>query len=66
MQDFYPTPGTLSTCMYNTGIDPRTGKKVYVPKDYHEKELQRALLQWFRPEKRRLVTEALKKAAAKT
>jgi hypothetical protein len=52
--------------MYNTGIDPRTGKKVYVPKDYHEKELQRALLQWFRPEKRRLVTEALKKAAAKT
>ncbi len=62
VQDFYPTPGTLSTCMYYTGIDPRTGKSVYVPKDYHEKELQRALLQWFRPEKKRLVIEALKKA----
>jgi uncharacterized radical SAM protein YgiQ len=62
VQDFYPTPGTLSTCMYYTGIDPRTGKSVYVPRDYHEKELQRALLQWYRPDKKRLVIEALKKA----
>jgi uncharacterized radical SAM protein YgiQ len=62
VQDFYPTPGTISTCMYHTGIDPRNGKKVYVPKDYHEKELQRALLQWYRPEKKALVIEALKKA----
>ncbi len=62
VQDFYPTPGTLSTCMYYTGIDPRTGKKVYVARDYHEKELQRALLQWTRPEKRALVLEALRKA----
>ena len=62
VQDFYPTPGTLSTCMYYTGIDPRTGKKVYAPRDYHEKELQRALLQWTRPEKRALVLEALRKA----
>ncbi len=62
VQDFYPTPGTLSTCMYYTGIDPRTGQKVYAARDYHEKELQRALLQWTRPEKRALVLEALKKA----
>ena len=62
VQDFYPTPGTLSTCMYYTGIDPRTGKKVYAARDYHEKELQRALLQWTRPEKKALVIEALKKA----
>ncbi len=62
VQDFYPTPGTISTCMYHTGIDPRTGRAVYVPKDYHEKELQRALLQWYRPEKKGLVIEALKKA----
>ncbi len=59
VQDFYPTPGTLSTCMYYTGLDPRTMKPVYVPKTPHEKELQRALLQWKRPEKRRLVMEAL-------
>lgn len=62
VQDFYPTPGTLSTCMYWTGLDPRTGEKVYVPRSYHEKELQRALLQWFDPAKRELVLEALKKA----
>ncbi|MBO4330976.1 MAG: YgiQ family radical SAM protein, partial [Oscillospiraceae bacterium] len=62
VQDFYPTPGTLSTCMYYTGIDPRSGKKVYVPRSAHEKELQRALLQWYRPERRALVIEALKKA----
>lgn len=62
VQDFYPTPGTLSTCMYYTGIDPRTMKEVYVPKTFHEKAMQRALLQWKRPEKRALVIEALKSA----
>jgi len=59
VQDFYPTPGTLSTCMYHTGIDPRTMKPVYVPTDPHEKAMQRALMQWKRPEKRRLVLDAL-------
>ncbi len=62
VQDFYPTPGTLSTCMYYTGLDPRTMEPIYVPKSPHEKELQRALLQWKRPEKRRLIMEALHKA----
>ena len=62
VQDFYPTPGTLSTCMWYTGIDPRTMERVYVARDPHEKALQRALLQWKRPEMRRLVTEALYKA----
>ncbi len=62
VQDFYPTPGTISTCMYYTGLDPRTMKPVYVAKTYHEKELQRSLLQWKRPDKRSLVVEALKKA----
>ena len=62
VQDFYPTPGTLSTCMWYTGLDPRTMEAVYVAKDPHEKALQRALLQWKRPEKRRLVVEALHKA----
>ena len=62
VQDFYPTPGTLSTCMYYTGLDPRTMEPVYIPKSPHEKELQRALLQWKRPEKRRLILEALHKA----
>lgn len=61
VQDFYPTPGTLSTCMYYTGIDPRTMREVYVPRTFHEKAMQRALLQWKRPEKKRLVIEALKK-----
>ena len=62
VQDFYPTPGTLSTCMWYTGIDPRTMEPVYVARDPHEKALQRALLQWKRPEMRRLVTEALHRA----
>ena len=62
VQDFYPTPGTISTCMYYTGIDPMTMKKVYVAKTPHEKAMQRALLQWKRPDKRRLVIEALKEA----
>jgi len=61
VQDFYPTPGTISTCMYYTGLDPRTMDKVYVPRSYREKEMQRALLQWFDPAKRPLVLEALKK-----
>ncbi len=62
VQDFYPTPGTISTCMYYTGIDPLTGQPVYVARTAHEKALQRALLQWKRPEKRNLVIEALKLA----
>ncbi len=61
VQDFYPTPGTISTCMYYTGIDPRTMEPVYVAKDRHEKALQRALLQWGRRETRGLVIEALEK-----
>ena len=62
VQDFYPTPGTISTCMYYTGIDPTTMKSVYVAKTFHEKAMQRALLQWKRPDKRRFVIEALKEA----
>jgi len=62
VQDFYPTPGTISTCMYYTGLDPETMKPVYVAKTPHEKDMQRALLQWKRPDKRRLVIEALKQA----
>ena len=60
VQDFYPTPGTISTVMYYTGIHPMTGKKVYVTTDYHEKQLQRALLQFSRPENANLVREALR------
>lgn len=59
VQDFYPTPGTISTVMYYTGIHPMTGKNVYVTTDYHEKQLQRALLQYSRPENANLVREAL-------
>ena len=62
VQDFYPTPGTISTCMYYTEIDPLTMKSVYVPKTFHEKAMQRALLQWKRPDMRRLVIEALREA----
>ena len=62
VQDFYPTPGTVSTCMYYTGIDPITMKSVYVAKTPTEKAMQRALLQWKRPDKRKLVIEALKAA----
>ena len=62
VQDFYPTPGTLSTCMFYTGIDPRTMEEVYVPRSYEEKQMQRALLQYKRPENRALVIKALKKA----
>ncbi len=60
VQDFYPTPGTASTVMFYTGIDPFTGKKIYVA-DYEEKQLQRALLQWGRPENRDKVRTALKR-----
>ena len=60
VQDFYPTPGTISTCMFYTGIDPMTGKSVYVPKDAKEKAMQRALLQFNKPENRRLIEEALR------
>ncbi len=62
VQDFYPTPGTLSTAMYYTEIDPRTMKPVYVAKTAEEKAMQRALLQWRRPDKRPIVLAALKKA----
>ncbi len=62
VQDFYPTPGTISTAMYYTGLDPQTMKPVYAAKTFREKSLQRALLQWKRPDKRPLVIEALKAA----
>ena len=62
VQDFIPTPGTLSTCMYYTGIHPLTGEKVYVAKTAHEKRLQRALLQYRDPKNADLVREALYKA----
>ena len=60
VQDFYPTPGTAATTMYYTGIDPFTGKSVYVPRDYNEKKMQRALLQATRPENREIVMRAIK------
>lgn len=61
VQDFYPTPSTLSTVMYCTGLDPRTMEKVYVPKDPHEKAMQRALMQYRDPKNYALVYEALQK-----
>lgn len=62
VQDFYPTPGTISTAMFYTGLDPYTMKEVYVPRSPKEKAMQRALLQSFKPENRALVMEALKRA----
>ena len=62
VQDFYPTPATASTCMYYTGVDPFTMEEVYVPKDPHEKAMQRALMQYKLPQNYFLVEEALKKA----
>lgn len=62
VQDFYPTPGTVSTTMFYTGIDPRTMKEVYVPKSYEEKKMQRALLQYRKPENYEIVKKALIKA----
>lgn len=61
VQDFYPTPATISTCMYYTEIDPRTMEKVYVPKNPHEKAMQRALIQYRNPNNYDLVIEALRK-----
>ncbi len=62
VQDFYPTPSTLSTCMYYTGLDPRTMEPVYVPLSPHEKAMQRALIQYRDPKNYELVVEALRKA----
>ncbi len=62
VQDFYPTPGTMSTCMYYSGIDPRTMEPVYVAKTEKEKAMQRALLQYTDPKNHKLVVEALKAA----
>ena len=62
VQDFYPTPSTISTCMYYTGYDPRTMEKVYVPTNPHEKAMQRALIQYRNPKNYELVEEALKLA----
>lgn len=62
VQDFYPTPSTISTCMYYTGVDPRTMKPVYTPKSAHEKALQRALIQYRDPKNHDLAIEALRKA----
>ena len=62
VQDFYPTPSTISTCMNYTGVDPRDMKPVYVPKNPHEKAMQRALIQYRNPKNYDLVLEALKLA----
>ncbi len=62
VQDFYPTPSTLSTVMYYTGLDPRTMERVYVPTDPHEKAMQRALIQYRNPKNYNLVHEALVRA----
>lgn len=62
VQDFYPTPGTISTCMFYTGLDPYTLEEVYVAKSPKDKAMQRALLQYFQPQKRDLVEEALRRA----
>ncbi len=62
VQDFYPTPGTISTVMYYTGLNPLTNEKIYVATDYKEKQMQRALLQYSRPENAHLVREALRYA----
>jgi uncharacterized radical SAM protein YgiQ len=62
VQDFYPTPGTASTCMFYSGYDPMTMKEIYVARDYEEKQMQRALLQFARPANAPLVRKALIKA----
>ena len=59
VQDFYPTPSTISTCMYYTGVDPRNMEPVYVPRSPHEKAMQRALIQYRDPKNYELVKEAL-------
>ena len=60
VQDFTPTPGTISSCMFHTGIDPLTGKQVYVARSDREKGLQKALLLWHQPGERAEIMEALK------
>ncbi len=65
VQDFYPTPGTPSTCMFYTGLDPMTLKKVYIPSSYEEKQMQRALLQYTRPENAEIIRKALTLAGRK-
>ncbi len=62
VQDFYPTPGTVSTCMFYTGLDPYTMKEVYVAKTPEEKAMQRALLQYYNPANKQMIIKALKKA----
>ena len=62
VQDFTPTPGSVSTCMYYTGIDPLTGEEVYVPRDHEERKMQRSLLQYWVPENAETVKKALIKA----
>ncbi len=62
VQDFYPTPGTVSTCMFYTGLDPYTMEEVYVPRTPQEKAQQRALLQYFKPENKKIVYDALRRA----
>ncbi len=62
VQDYYPTPGTLSTCMYHTGLDPRTMEEIYIPNSFEEKKMQRALMQFRKKENYKLVLKALKKA----
>ena len=62
VQDFYPTPGTISTAMFYTGLNPFTMEKVYVPKEQKEKQMQRALLQYYKPENREILKAALLKA----
>ncbi len=62
VQDFYPTPGTLSTCMYYTGLDPLTMETVYVARDMEEKKMQRALIHFHKPENRKLAEKALRMA----
>lgn len=62
VQDFYPTPGTLATCMFFTGVNPLTNEKVFVPKSYEEKQTQRALMQYYKPENKERVKKALIKA----
>ena len=61
VQDFYPTPGTLSTCMFYTGKNPLTNEKVFIPKTYEEKQTQRALMQYYKPENKERVKKALLK-----
>jgi radical SAM superfamily enzyme YgiQ (UPF0313 family) len=62
VQDFTPTPGTLSTCMFYTGMDPETGRQLHVPRSDREKGLQKALLLWHQPEQKKKVLEALREA----